>query len=44
MLTDQAYRNYARPAKDEHRRVHRRLPIALRPSFLEEEASRHDKK
>jgi hypothetical protein len=38
MLTDQADRCHARPAEDEHRRVHRRLPRIIRPNISEEMA------
>ena len=36
MLTVQAYRSYAQPAGDEHRRVYRRLPIIFRSDSPEE--------
>jgi len=39
MLTDQAYCDYARSAEDEHRREHRRIPIAFGPDIPEEETS-----
>lgn len=42
MLTDQAYRGHARPAKAKHRRVYKRLPVAFRPSLSKEETPSDD--
>ena len=36
MLTDQADCNYTRQAKDEHRRIHRSVPLAFGSYFPEE--------
>ena len=44
MLTDQAYRDHARPAEDERRRVHWHLPLAFGPSLSKEETPGNDKR
>ena len=42
MLTDQAYRDHARPTETKYRSVYRRVPVAFRPSFSKEETPGDD--